>query len=81
VKCVLGLKFCEENEFLALGSEMIAINGERWCIRCLGYRIGMKFGVSVTRGGMRVLEKTWVDLSKFEWLMHFTEHLVCGNCE
>jgi hypothetical protein len=30
VKCVLGLKFGEENEFVALGSEIIAINGKRW---------------------------------------------------
>jgi hypothetical protein len=41
----------------------------------------VKFGVSVTGGGMRVMEKTRVDLIKFEWLVHFTEHLVCGNCE
>jgi hypothetical protein len=38
----------------------------------------MKFGVSVTGGSMRVLEKTGIDLSKFEWFGHFTEHLVRG---
>jgi hypothetical protein len=78
---VLGLKFCEENEFYALGSETIAINGEQWCIRHLGYRIGVKFGVSVTRGGMRVLEKTGINLSKFEWFRHFTEHFACGDLD
>jgi hypothetical protein len=29
VKCVLGLKFGGENEFLALGLETIAINGKQ----------------------------------------------------
>jgi hypothetical protein len=76
VKCELGLKFCGENEFLALGSETIAINRKQWCIRCLGYRIGVKFGVEVIGGVMRVLEKSGVDLSNFEWFGHFTEHLV-----
>jgi hypothetical protein len=75
VKCVLGLKFCGENNILALGSETIAENGTQWNIWCLRYQIGVKFGVSVTEGGMRVLEKTRVDLSKFEWFGHFTEHL------
>jgi hypothetical protein len=27
---------------------------------------------------MKVLEKTEVDLSKFDWFGHFTEQLVCG---
>jgi hypothetical protein len=30
VKCALGLKFGGENEFVALGSETIAINGKQW---------------------------------------------------
>jgi hypothetical protein len=77
--CVLGLRFCEENEFLALGSETIAIKGSQRCIRCLGYQIDMNFGEEVTGGVMRVrvLEKSGVNLSKFEWFGHFTEHLVC----
>jgi hypothetical protein len=75
VKCVLGLKFCGENNILALGSETIAENGTQWNIWCLRYQIGVNFGVSVTGGGMRVLEKIRVDLSKFEWFGHFTEHL------
>jgi hypothetical protein len=74
----LGLRFCEENEFLALSSETIAVKGSQWCIRCLGYRIGVKFCVSVTGGVVGVLEKSKVDLSKFSWFGHFTEHLTCG---
>jgi hypothetical protein len=62
---VLGLKFCEENNFLTYGSETIAKNVKQGCNRCLGYRIGVKVGVSVIGGGMSVLEKTGVDLSKF----------------
>jgi hypothetical protein len=27
---------------------------------------------------MKVLEKYGVDLSKFGWFGHFTEHLACG---
>jgi hypothetical protein len=57
VKCALGLKFCGEKDFLALGSEMITINVKQWCNRCLGYRIGVKIGGSVTSGGMKVLKK------------------------
>jgi hypothetical protein len=38
----------------------------------------VKFCESVTRGGMKVLEKSGVDLRKIEWLGHFTEHLACG---
>jgi hypothetical protein len=30
VKCALGLEFGEEGEFVALGSESIAINGNLW---------------------------------------------------
>jgi hypothetical protein len=41
----------------------------------------VKFGVRVTEGGMRVLEKTGINLSKFEWFGHFTEHLVHGVLE
>jgi hypothetical protein len=78
VKCALGLKFGGENEFVALGLETIAIYVKRWCNRCLGYQIGMKFSKSVTRGDMKVLEKSRVDLSKFGWFGHFTEHLTCG---
>jgi hypothetical protein len=39
----------------------------------------VKFSKSVTRVGMKVLEKFGVDLSKFEWFGHFTEHLTCGK--
>jgi hypothetical protein len=76
VKCVFGLKFCGENEILALGSETIAINGKQWYIWCLGYRIGVNFGEDVTGCVMRVLEKVGIDLSKFEWFGHFNEQLV-----
>jgi hypothetical protein len=38
VKCVLGLKFGEENIFLALDSERFTMKG-KWNNRCLGYRI------------------------------------------
>jgi hypothetical protein len=79
VKCVLGLKFGGENEFVALSSETIAINVKQWCNRCLVYQIGVKFGESVTRCGMKVLEKSGVDLSKFEWLVYFVEHVACGD--
>jgi hypothetical protein len=75
---VLGLKFCGENEFLALGSKGIVVNGKWGNNRCLGYRIGMKFGERVTGRGRRVLEKTGVDLSNFDWFGHFTEHVACG---
>jgi hypothetical protein len=54
VKCVLGLKFCGENGILALDSEMIAINGKKRNTRCLGYRIGVNFGESVTGSVLRV---------------------------
>jgi hypothetical protein len=27
---------------------------------------------------MRVLEKSGIDLSKFEWFGHFIEYLACG---
>jgi hypothetical protein len=43
-----------------------------------GYWIGVKVGVRVTGGGMRVQGKTGIDLSKFEWFGHFTEHMACG---
>jgi hypothetical protein len=65
VKCVLGLRFCRENKFLVLGSKGIAINGKWGNNQCLGYRIGVKFGESVTGSGWRVLEKTGVDLNNF----------------
>jgi hypothetical protein len=45
VKFVLGLKFGGEKIFLALGSKRIAINVKRWCNRCPGYRLGVKFDV------------------------------------
>jgi hypothetical protein len=77
VKCVLGLKFDRENIFLALGSKWIAINGKQWNNRCLGYRIGVNFGESVTSSGRRVLEKAGVDLSNFEWFGHFTKQVAC----
>jgi hypothetical protein len=77
VRNVLGLKFCEENKFVAHGLETIAIIVKQWCNRCLGYQTAVKFSESVTRGGMKVLEKSGVDLSKFEWFWHFTEHLTC----
>jgi hypothetical protein len=32
VKCTLGLKFGRESEFVAHGSESIAINGKLWKI-------------------------------------------------
>jgi hypothetical protein len=54
VKCVLGLKFCGENGILSLDSEMIAINGKKRNTRCLGYRIGVNFGESVTGSVLRV---------------------------
>jgi hypothetical protein len=28
---------------------------------------------------MKVLEKSGVDLSKFEWLVYFVEHVACGD--
>jgi hypothetical protein len=41
----------------------------------------VKFGEDVTRGGMKVLEKSRTDLSKFDWFGHFIEHLACeGLC-
>jgi hypothetical protein len=78
VKCVLGLKFCGENEFLALDSKRIAIKGKWGNNRCLGYRIVVKFGERVTGSGRRVLEKIGVDLSNFDWFGYFTKHVVCG---
>jgi hypothetical protein len=30
---------------------------------------------------MKVLEKSRVDLSKFSWFVHFTEHLACRVLE
>jgi hypothetical protein len=38
----------------------------------------VKFGEGVTRGGMKVVEKSGINLSKFGWFRHFTEKLVCG---
>jgi hypothetical protein len=55
---------------------MIAKNWKQKYIMSLGYRIDVKLDVSVTGGGMRVLEKTRINLSKFEWFEHFTEHVV-----
>jgi hypothetical protein len=72
VKCVLGLRFGGENEFLALSSKRIAINGKQWNNWCLEHQIGMNFGESVTGSGQKVLEKAGVDLSNFEWFGHFT---------
>jgi hypothetical protein len=77
VKGVLGLNFSKESEFVALGSESIATNGNLWKI-CLGYWIGMKFGEYVTWGDKKVLEKSGIDLSNFSWFEHFIEHLACG---
>jgi hypothetical protein len=79
VKWGLGLKFGVGKVFLALGSKRIAIKVKRWCNRCLGYRIGVKFGVWGTGSGLSVLEKVGVDLSYFYWFGHFTEHMVCGD--
>jgi hypothetical protein len=39
------LRFGGENEFLALDSKRIAINGKWWNNRCLGYQIGVKINV------------------------------------
>jgi hypothetical protein len=75
---VLGLRFGEENEFLALGSERFTTKVERWCNRCLGYQIGVKFGESVTGSGRSVLEKVGVNLIYFDWFGHFIEHLAAG---
>jgi hypothetical protein len=55
---------------------MIAKNGKQKYIMSLGYQIDVKLDVSVIRGGMRVLEKIGIDLSKFELCGHFTEHVV-----
>lgn len=81
MRCVLGLKFCEDNEFVALGSEMIAINGKQWNTQCLGYWIDVDFGEEVTGCVMRVIEKAGVDMSNFSWFGHFTEHLVREDLE
>jgi hypothetical protein len=48
---------------------------------CLGYRIGMKFGVTVSSSSWSVLEKVGVDLSYFDWFGHFTEHVACEFLE
>jgi hypothetical protein len=45
----------------------------------LGYRIGVKFGEYVTSDVMKALENFGIDLSKFDWFGHLTEHLVCGS--
>jgi hypothetical protein len=75
---VLGLRFGEENKFLALGSKRIAIKGKQWNNQCIGYRIGVNFGESITGSGRSVLEKVGVNLSNFDWFGHFTEHVACG---
>jgi hypothetical protein len=56
---------------LALGSERFTIKVERWCNRYLRYRIGVKFGKSVTGSGSSVLEKVGVDLRYFDWFWAF----------
>jgi hypothetical protein len=77
VKWVLGLKFGRGKTFLALGSKHITIRMKRLWNRCLEYRIGVKFGVRGTGGIWSVVEKIGVDLSYFDWFVHFTEHLAC----
>jgi hypothetical protein len=66
---------------LALDSKMIAIKVKRWCNRCLGCRIGVKFGVRGADSSYSVLEKVRVDLSYFDWFGNFTEHVACGFLE
>jgi hypothetical protein len=51
----------QRKHILALGSERFTIKVERWCNMCLRYRIGVKFGKSVTGSGRSVLEKVGVD--------------------
>jgi hypothetical protein len=82
VKCVLGLKFGGENKFLALASKRFTIKRKQWNNRCLGNQIGLKFGVRVIGSSRSVLEKVGVDLSYFDWLVHFIEHVACEvlNC-
>jgi hypothetical protein len=41
----------------------------------------VNFCEKVSGDVMRVLEKSGVDLSRFEWFGHFSEHLVRKNLE
>jgi hypothetical protein len=55
---------------------MIAKTRKQKYIMSMGYQIDVKLGVSVTGGGMRVLEKNW---DRFEQiLVVWTFHRTCG---